>query len=410
MTHQFDLVVHSFEGSIGDSQFSPGQKSWEMLFYQACKFDKRLQPRVSGPPEPLFEVGLGSFFLEVIPKPLEFLFEIVSPDDRKVEFKQMREPSAFLGGEIPRILQQDEPSLFEIDSLLMSQPFDFCPSDLVKGPIQVLDDMEAIENQGGLRRMVLNRSQIRSPHIQTDGLKRSGSSFSEPSEELIDRLLFSVHSYPQKFSSFRIIDQGEIAMPLLARNLIDAKEVQGLDLPQLQPFLHHSFHDRGNHFPIQSKGLSHFLEGQSFCQQSNGLSQGLGDPFPSSRPGHLLDSQPPSRAEYSKGRVEDLERLVSERKISRASFRTSSPGEVRFSPTMATFQTMIPQTIDSCHPPFFGLEYLGHPMGFHFQAFSDISFHTHRPLTPFPLTSKFHKRSSIRVSDAFPLFTYPNFS
>ena len=183
MTHQFNLVVHSFEGSIGDPQFSPGQKSGEMLFDQACKFDDRLQPGVSGPPKPLFEVGLGSFFLEVVPKPLEFLFEIVSPDDRKVEFQQMREPSVFLGGEIPRVLQQDEPSLFEIDSLLMSQPSDFCSSDLVKGPIQVLDDMEAIENQGGLKRMVLNRSQIRSLHIQTKGPKGSGFAFPQPSEK-----------------------------------------------------------------------------------------------------------------------------------------------------------------------------------------------------------------------------------
>ncbi len=50
-----------------------------------------LQPGVSCPPEPLSEMVLGSFFLEVIPGPLEFLFEVVGPDYRKVEFKQVRE-------------------------------------------------------------------------------------------------------------------------------------------------------------------------------------------------------------------------------------------------------------------------------------------------------------------------------
>ena len=90
MTHQFDLVVHSLKGSIGDPEFGPGQQTGKMIFDQACKLDDRLEPRVSGPPEPLFEVGLGSFFLKVIPKPLEFFFQVVSPDDRKVKFKQMR--------------------------------------------------------------------------------------------------------------------------------------------------------------------------------------------------------------------------------------------------------------------------------------------------------------------------------
>jgi hypothetical protein len=106
MTHQFDFVVHSLEGSIGDPEFGPGQEPCEMIFDQACKLDDRLQPRVSGPPKPLFEVGLGSFFLKVISKPLEFLFEVVSSDNRKIEFKQIGESSVFLGSEVPGVLQQ----------------------------------------------------------------------------------------------------------------------------------------------------------------------------------------------------------------------------------------------------------------------------------------------------------------
>ena len=98
MTDQFHFVIHSFESSIGDPKFGPGQKAGEMIFDQAGKFDHGLQPRVSCPPEPLFEMGFGSFFLEVIPKPLEFLLQVISPEDRKVEFQQMGEPSVFLGG------------------------------------------------------------------------------------------------------------------------------------------------------------------------------------------------------------------------------------------------------------------------------------------------------------------------
>ena len=112
MTHQFNLVVHSFESSIGDPKFGPGQKAGEMIFDQAGKFDHGLQPRVSRPPEPLFEMGLGSLFLKVIPKPLKFFFKVVSSDDREVELQQMRESSIFLGSKVPRVLQQDEPGFF----------------------------------------------------------------------------------------------------------------------------------------------------------------------------------------------------------------------------------------------------------------------------------------------------------
>ena len=77
-----------------------------MLFNQACKIDDGLQPRVSRPPEPLYEMGLSSFFLEVITKPLEFLLEVVSPDDREGDM-QLGESATFLGSQISRVLEQD---------------------------------------------------------------------------------------------------------------------------------------------------------------------------------------------------------------------------------------------------------------------------------------------------------------
>jgi len=128
-----------------------------MLFDEACKLDEGVEPRGSCPPEPLVEVSLGSLLLNIIPKLLECLFQIISPNEGKVELQQTREPSVFVGSEIPRGLEQDAPSPFEIDPFLGSQPFDLGLSNLVEGLIQVLDDMEAIEDQGGLRGMLSNR-------------------------------------------------------------------------------------------------------------------------------------------------------------------------------------------------------------------------------------------------------------
>jgi len=410
MTYKLDLVVHTLEGTVGDPEFGPGQETGKMILDEACKVDNRLEPGVSRPPEPLFEMGLSPLFLKVIPKPLKFFFQVVSPDDREIEFEQVGEPSVFFGSEVPRVLQQDEAGLFEIDSLLVSQSSDFRSSDLVDGPAQVLNYMEPIEDQGGLRGMVLNRSQIRCPHIQADGLEGSSFAFPQPLEELVEGLLLSVQSHPQQSPSFQIIDYREIAVPLLARNLIDAQDMQGLDLSQLQSSLHHSFDDCRDHLPIQFKVFSHFLEGQLLCQQSNGSSQTVGDSFPLPGPRHPFHSQSASRADDSKGTVDDPERFISDRKILPTSLWPSSSDYLRFSSTVATSQTTIPQPIDPRHPSFFGIDHLGYPMGFHSQALSDISLHTHRPLISFLLTRQGNKRSCIRFTDAFPVLMGTYFS
>jgi hypothetical protein len=110
--------------------------------------------------------------------------------------------------------------------------------------------------------------------------------------------------------------------------------------------------------------------------------------------------------------VHDPDGFVSEREVSStpALTSTSPPAHLFFSPIMATSQTATFQTIHPCYPSSFGFSHLGHPMGVHSQAFSDICFYTHRPLTSFPLPFQSNKKNSIRVSGAFFLSTYLQFS
>ncbi len=41
--YQFDLVVHSFKGSIGKPEFSSGQQIGKIIFVQVCKLNDRLE-------------------------------------------------------------------------------------------------------------------------------------------------------------------------------------------------------------------------------------------------------------------------------------------------------------------------------------------------------------------------------
>jgi len=73
---------------------------------------------------------------------------------------------------------------------------------------------------------------------------------------------------------------------------------------------------------------------------------------------------------------------IPDRKIPPFPLRTSPPSHPHLCPALAAPQAAISQAIDPCHLSFFGLDELSHPMGFHSQAFSDMSFHSHRPLPP----------------------------
>ncbi len=159
------------------------------------------------PPKPLFKMGLGSGFLAIIPKPLKFFFEVVSPDDGQIEFEEVRESPVFFGSQIPSVLQEDKASLFQVHFLFSRQFSDFGPADFVQGLVEMLDDMESVEDQASLRGPRLNGSTIGSPHIQTDGLKRSGLAFTQPGKEGIERFLFSILARPQEPVPFQIIDQ-----------------------------------------------------------------------------------------------------------------------------------------------------------------------------------------------------------
>ncbi len=110
MIYQCNLVIHPFQGSNGDTEFHPGQEAWEMIFHQPGKFDDRFQSAGSGPPEPLFQMGLGAGFLPVIPEPLEFFFEIIGPDDGEIEYQEMREPA------VARFVVLPFPDQFDLDS------------------------------------------------------------------------------------------------------------------------------------------------------------------------------------------------------------------------------------------------------------------------------------------------------
>src|SRR5712692_375634 len=121
MADGFDLVVHSFNGTVGDSMVGPRQDSIEVGAEHAHELLKGLQARTHGRTHPFLQVLLGPFGLLVKPKQLKGFFEVVSADDGRVPADQCRKPVSLIAGEIPRILQQQPTGSFEGRSFLGSE-------------------------------------------------------------------------------------------------------------------------------------------------------------------------------------------------------------------------------------------------------------------------------------------------
>jgi hypothetical protein len=392
MTHQFDLVIHALQSAIGDPELRPGEEAGEMIFYQPGKIDERFQSAVSSPPKPLFQMGLGSGFLPVVPEALKLFFEVVGPDKGQVKFQEMRESAAFLGGQVPGILQENKASPFQVDFIFPSQFSDFGSSYFIQGSVQMLDDMEAIKDQSGLRGMGLNGNKIGSPHIQTDGLKGSGPPLAQPSKEGIEGFLFSILAHPQEPVPFQIIDQGEVLMSFFAGDFIDAQDMQGFEFPLFQPLFYDPLDNGSHYFPVQPKIFGYFFEGEFFGQQGHGMSQGLRHSGPFFGPGNFFDFQPAAGALDAERSVSNPERFVSQREVLPRSLAESTSGSFDFQMALATLQMTVAQSLNLSHPTFVGLDDLGYKMSFHSQTFSDKSFHTHRPLISFPFDLQITER------------------
>ena len=71
MTDRFDLVIHTLNGSVGESRFGPGENSVQVRAEHSHEFLERLQPRSHGRVHPLELMLLRAPRLPVGPEELK---------------------------------------------------------------------------------------------------------------------------------------------------------------------------------------------------------------------------------------------------------------------------------------------------------------------------------------------------
>ncbi len=89
MADDLGLVVHSFHCTIADAHLEVVEDALLMAAQHPGKIAHGFEPRMSGPPKPLFEKALGPAFSFVVPEFSEALLEQVGAIAAKVELLQM---------------------------------------------------------------------------------------------------------------------------------------------------------------------------------------------------------------------------------------------------------------------------------------------------------------------------------
>src|ERR1700694_103340 len=312
---RFHVVVHGLEGTVRDTETCPGQDAVDVLSNHSRESLEGLESTVRRPPEPLGEVGEGPPLPLVVPESLEGFLEVVGTDDGLILLAERRQPCPLLPGEGPGILQPEPASLLEGDPFFAPELSPGLAPHLVHRLAQMLDDVKSIEDDQGLRKVLLNGICVHGPHIAADDLDRPSPAGAKPRKELPHGLGIPVLTGPHQASSFQVVDKGQIQLPLPSRYLFDAKHSKRFPGAMFEaPF--HGPLDHGRHgLPVHAEVFGGLLPREQSGQRRNAPRQGPGHSLPPVGPVQVIESRPASRASDATRRVSQDETLVPHRKI-----------------------------------------------------------------------------------------------
>src|ERR1039457_3236754 len=200
-------------------------------------FLKGSQPGTHGRTHPFLQVIAGPLGLPVIPEQLKSFFEVVGTHDRRVPPHQRRKALFLVVAEIPRILQQQPAAALEGHLLFLTQPTHFTPPDFLDRFVEVLDDVEPVEQDLRLGRVLFHQIGVGRPHVHADhaqGMAAPCAHFF--GEERSDCLLGPVVTHPQQVPPLQVVDYGQVDLPLPPAHRINANDVHRRTRAVLQPY------------------------------------------------------------------------------------------------------------------------------------------------------------------------------
>ena len=139
-----------------------------------------------GPPEPVRQVSLGPPGAAVIPEMREGFLQEIRPIDLEIEALQFAQTTVLPLGEVPGILQPDEPRLVHQHLLRRAFLADLVAAHLVDRRHEMTHDVELVEHQHRLAGTDMDDIDIRLPHVAADAFQGRGALRAEEIEERME--------------------------------------------------------------------------------------------------------------------------------------------------------------------------------------------------------------------------------
>lgn len=192
-----------------------------------------VEARAHGHGRPAIEEAARPELREVGPEVIELLFEEVGADGTKVDGEEFAKTSALTSFEVLSLLEQEPSSLGEDRFLARgSQGANFVAADLVDRLAEELHDVKAIEDVNGRGATLADDAEESSPHVARDEGDGLRSLLTEHVEEAVEACGGSMlRDVKQAAASvIKLVDEGEVLVALLPRELIDADGVDAIEV------------------------------------------------------------------------------------------------------------------------------------------------------------------------------------
>src|SRR5690606_21466076 len=221
------LVVQAFHRSQREltAGAEPVEQELPMLVQGLGELDHRWDSRGRGGDDPAIQESSRPGRGFVLPEHRKVVFQQVRLYGRKIDSQQLAKTTPLLASEVGPTLHEYPSGMLERHIVSrLPELASLGAANLIDGVVAELRNVEPVENVNRLAGTASHGADERLPHVADYELKFRGVLRTEPVEERAERLGGPIASNPEQSSAtlVQLIDQGEVLVPLLPRQLVDA--------------------------------------------------------------------------------------------------------------------------------------------------------------------------------------------
>lgn len=187
------------------------------------EFPDRFQAALKGGGDPTLEEPLGGPWGFVLPELFKFILQYPGPMDPPITPLEGIEDAGVLFGTVRRVPEEEPAKALESLTLILRGLTPLLFADLIDGLIESFGDMEAVQDQFGVRAMLLDGSDIGLAHVTAGPCNLPFLVVTELfGEEPVDGFAALSRADPDNPRPVKVIDHGGVLMPSRVGNLVNA--------------------------------------------------------------------------------------------------------------------------------------------------------------------------------------------